>query len=282
MKLIHGTPFDKVVVDEKVIWVKREDSCFLPVAFSKMRGVLAHLKTIKSQYIGVLDTFHSKAGWGVSCAGKVLGKNVVVFYPEYKDESGLRVFQKMCKKNGAELISLTAGRSCVLYHQSKKILREKYKNSYMMPNALKLAESVEENCRETFEFTPKHLVHDTILVISISSGTVATGVLKGFALMASTNEVYLHMGYSRSKKAIGQKIMNSLEPDLWGNVPPCRMKINFIDENYSYKDKANIYGLSNPPFPCNPYYDLKAWAWLMKNINKLDQTKNILFWNIGA
>ena len=282
MKLIHGTPFEKVTIGRKGIWVKREDKCFHPVAFSKMRGVVAHMKSIKSQCIGVLDTFHSKAGWGVSCAGKMLGKKVVVFYPKYKDETGLRVFQKMCLKNGAELVALPAGRSCILYHQSKKILREKYKDSYMIPNALKLSESIDENCKEAYLHTPTPLFHDTILVISISSGTVATGVLKGFTTMLSNNEVYLHMGYSRSEKAIRKKIMDSLESTLFDSLPECCMKINFIDEKYSYKDKANIYGLTPPPFPCNPYYDLKAWAWLVENIDQLDQTKNILFWNIGS
>jgi hypothetical protein len=35
----------------------------------------------------------------------------------------------------------------------------------------------------------------------------------------------------------------------------------------------------DPPFPCNPYYDLKAWEWLMKNKGQLEEP--ILFWNIG-
>ena len=34
------------------------------------------------------------------------------------------------------------------------------------------------------------------------------------------------------------------------------------------------------PFPCNPYYDLKAWRHLVRNIEKYADP--ILFWNIGA
>jgi hypothetical protein len=34
------------------------------------------------------------------------------------------------------------------------------------------------------------------------------------------------------------------------------------------------------PFPCHKFYDLKAWEWLMENIDKLRPP--ILFWNIGS
>jgi hypothetical protein len=34
------------------------------------------------------------------------------------------------------------------------------------------------------------------------------------------------------------------------------------------------------PFPTSPYYDMKAWEWLTKNITSL--TQPVLFWNIGV
>lgn len=34
------------------------------------------------------------------------------------------------------------------------------------------------------------------------------------------------------------------------------------------------------PFPCNPYWDAKAWVWLTQHVHELEQP--ILFWNLGA
>jgi len=34
------------------------------------------------------------------------------------------------------------------------------------------------------------------------------------------------------------------------------------------------------PFPCNEFWDKKAWYWLEKNIQKFEG--EILFWNLGG
>ena len=60
----------------------------------------------------------------------------------------------------------------------------------------------------------------------------------------------------------------------------CKNRVNFkliiIDEKYLYKDKVN----ENIPFPCNSFYDAKAWKWLKENIK--DMNRDFLFWNIGG
>jgi len=60
--IVSGTPVEQV--DER-IWVKREDLCCpLPgPEFAKIRGVYSHIKNRPEDVIGVLDTYHSKAGW---------------------------------------------------------------------------------------------------------------------------------------------------------------------------------------------------------------------------
>jgi len=52
--------------------------------------------------------------------------------------------------------------------------------------------------------------------------------------------------------------------------------VDIIDAGFEYTDKETF----KCPFPCNPYYDRKAWRWLAENINSL--AKPLLFWNIGA
>lgn len=263
----------------RTVYVKREDLCINKVAFSKVRGVYSHMKKRPESVIGVLDTYHSKAGWGCSVIGKKLNKMVVVYYPFYKGQTELRKYQVECLKNLAEVRGLPAGRSCILYHQAKKHLKENYPNSYMMPNALQLPESISENSKEVMT-VPADLLHDTTVVISISSGTIAMGVLNGFNLRNSNNDFHIHMGYSRSMKTV---IKNFYEIVLPTSTIFGRSKIRFdvIDEGYNYKDFVKY----DCPFPCNPYYDLKAWKWMCENINNeklFPKKEKILFWNIGA
>jgi hypothetical protein len=53
------------------------------------------------------------------------------------------------------------------------------------------------------------------------------------------------------------------------------IKFNLYDPGWQYTEKATILA----PFPCNIFYDCKAWQWLVQNKDKLP--KPILFWNIG-
>jgi len=270
LNLIKSTPIIPYIIKGKEIFVKREDLCIEQTNFSKMRGVVTNLKKVSNKVIGVLDSLHSKAGWGVSYVGKNLNKQVVLFYPKYKGEIQPRYNQIQALKFGAEIVPLQAGRSCILYHQAKKILQYKYKDSYMLPNALKLQESVDETAIELINTTPESLLDNTVWIVSVSSGTIGAGVLKGLLKLNAKVNVIVHLGYSRSISQL-KGYMEKKSGDL------SKLKIFFIDEKYSYKDSVK----GNVPFPCNPYYDLKAWNWLINNLDKL-KGKKIMFWNIGA
>jgi hypothetical protein len=146
-------------------------------------------------------------------------------------------------------------------------------DGYLMPNALKLPETVTETAVEVITSgNYGHLPLWGSLIISVSSGTIAAGVLKGLAELNSLDdfEVYLHMGYSRSVVAL-KDYMESCTGFPLGD------KVHFIDEGYSYAQPAK---LAEPvPFPCNPYYDAKAWKWLQKSIHTLAEP--VLFYNVG-
>lgn len=257
----------------RIILVKREDLCSPrpgPV-FAKIRGVEAHLAKIKAQTIGVLDTYHSKAGWGVSFVCRELGRKSVVFYPEYRDEPGPREPQRMAVSLGARLIPLQAGRSAILYHTAKKRLLADFPGSYMMPNALKLQESVEATMKEVWN-TPKDLFKGGTWIISVSSGTMAAGVIKGLIWKGARVQVILHMGYSRSEQELRAYVT-----EMVGGIIPKQIPLRVVDEGYEYKDRVSV----DPPvpFPCNEYYDLKAWKWLQREAGHLAEP--IVFWNIG-
>lgn len=245
------------------LFVKREDlACPLPgPPFSKARGVYAHLLSRSESLIGVLDTQHSQAGWAVARACQVLGKKCINYFPAFKADPRPHPAQLEAQKLGAKLIGLPAGRSSVLYHGAKRDCIEA--GGYMMPNALKLTESIQETAAEVAG------VYDNVLV-AISSGTIAAGVIRGFKERGGKLPQFLiHLGYSRSHEEVEKYLR---EASGCPAVPTV-----LIDEKYAYSDKASK-GIT-PPFPCNEYYDLKAFRWWIENRVKFPG--RTLFWNIG-
>jgi hypothetical protein len=285
--LTLNTPVETYSFDGHPILVKREDlSCPEPgPSFSKLRGVVAHIAKRPEPVIGVLDTYHSKAGWAVAYTCRALGKECVNFWPRYTaDPDGhLRSQQERARELGASLVALKAGRSAILYHAAKSSLKATHgaHGAYLMPNALKLPESVTENAAEferTFlnERRPGHaaLPEDGTLVISVSSGTVASGIVKGLVASRLEYDVVFHMGYSRSTEALKDYIAQ-MSGTTW------RHNWRLVDEGYSYADAAKDVSV---PFPCNPYYDAKAWKWLTRPgiLDELAVRGPVVFWNIGA
>lgn len=247
--------------------VKREDlSCPWPgPPFSKARGVFAHLtKRTTDKVIGVLDTYHSQAGHAVARACSLLGKTCINYYPEYKYEPGPRKPQIMAKELGAVLVPLQAGRSAILFHQAKKDCESR--QGYMMPNALKLDESVTQTAKEVPQ------TKFDLVIIPVSSATIAAGVILGFEQHRNPPRYILHLGYSRSKEQVLRYVESKTGLDASN-------RIRIVDENYAYRDTAKKG--KSPPWSCNPYYDLKAFRWWLRNRGRYKRYKKVLFWNIG-
>lgn len=274
--LRDGTPLE----DHRTrwgFWVKREDlSAREPgPPFSKTRGVCAHMATLPegTTEIGVLDTYHSQAGHAVAHAARALGLGVTNFYPEYKHEPGHRAPQVRAEMLGARLVGLPAGRSAVLYHQAKKQLALKYGDKgYMMPNALKLPEMVAETAREVRTLPPDF--HPAVVVVPISSGTIAAGVIRGFLDRGGPTPMFiLHMGYDRSPAAVFKYVAGKVGPGF------DEVMVQLINEKYGYKDVARPG--PTPDWLCSPYYDLKAFRWWMRTYPQRTDIPATLFWNIG-
>lgn len=256
--------------------VKREDLC-CPGGphFSKTRGVLAHVRNRPESIIGVLDTYHSQAGHAVAAACKRLGKRCVNFYPEYKKEPGHREPQKRAELEGAELVPLPAGRSAILFHRARRHM-EQFEDSYMMPNALKLPEMIEETAAEVAVTLNRHqgvgaFAADWPVLIPISSGTIAAGVIKGFSDAGVRPQFILHQGYDRPADATWRYMVKM------GCPPEARDSVTFVNQGYSYKAKAKPG--ETPPWRCNAYYDLKAFRWWRGEGQS--RWGRALMWNIG-
>lgn len=261
--LRENTPVE--YYEEFNLYVKREDlSCPPPgPPFSKARGVYAWVKKQEADLIGVLDTRHSQAGHAVARACQILGKKCVNFYPDYKADPGPRLPQFSAKKLGAELVPLSAGRSCILYHAARKATEKM--GGVIIPNALKLDESVSETARECNVGRARLQGFDTV-IIPISSGTIAAGVMRG---MGSSLNYVIHLGYSRSEGEVRVYLREK---------SGLNVDIQIVNEKYQYKDEARE-GVT-PPWPCNPFYDLKAFRWFLNNAQEFKGEK-VLLWNIG-
>lgn len=143
----------------------------------------------------------------------------------------------------------------------------------MVPNALKVKETIEASALELLEYTPLELTYGT-WVVSVSSGTICAGVVKGLAQFTGDYgvNVIAHMGYSRSETAVYHYICKSADEPL-SDLP----KITLVDEGYQYKDCVDNSGI---PVPCNGFYDAKAWHWLERNAATLEPP--VILWNIGG
>jgi 1-aminocyclopropane-1-carboxylate deaminase/D-cysteine desulfhydrase-like pyridoxal-dependent ACC family enzyme len=278
--VLNNTPFEMYKIEGQEIWVKREDLCY-PYpgpSFSKIRGIESFLKQqlgniFTPSHIGVVDSVHSKAGWGVSYICEKMGIPCTVYYPKLKSESEgyMRDYQRKCKEEfGANIVSLPATKSAVLYYQARRLFNKKYPKGILLPNGLKLHQTVAATARELIDYTPVDLMNRT-WVVSVSSGTIAAGVYAGLLSVGFHGTLIIHLGYSRShaevihyiRRMAGNNLVNSRDIELL-----------IIDEEYEYKECVEY----DCPFPCNPYYDLKAWKWIVENLDSDD----VVFWNIGA
>jgi hypothetical protein len=254
------------------LWVKREDLCCpLPgPPFAKMRGVLEHVRHRPEQLIGVLDTAHSQGGWAVAYACSLTGKTCLNFYPVRKAEAGepMKPQQLAALRLGARMEKLPATASWHLYHIARE--RTEAVGGYMMPNALKLPETVESVAAEVRRTA---LGRFRSVVVSASSGTIAAGVLRGLAERSGPlPRVYVHLGYDRPGGAVLDYLRTMSGVEDLGHV-------QLVNEGYAYKDTyRNPEGYAFP-FPSNPYYDGKAWVWLRANVHMVPLPS--LLWNIG-
>jgi len=268
------TPVERYEVGEKLVYVKRDDLCcpFPGPNNAKARGVYGYMKMLANcgiENFGVLDTKISRSGWIVAWVGQKLGVKVYDFYPVYKDDTGLRFTQKMAKALGAELFGQPGSMQWWRYYQAKAEMTRV--GGHMLPDMLKLSTSVEE-VASVVEKTNKRYLKGTI-VISVGSGIMLAGVMKGLKRKDVYPDIYGVLVTRNSKKRVEKNVLRFLPVLDNMKVWSC---LKLVDPGYEYLEKE----LCETPFPCDVYYDRKAWKWLVDNLDKLKEP--ILFWNIGG
>ena len=285
MKL-SDTPIEKHYINKKPVDVKREDLCAIETPnappFSKVRGLDLHLKKIAKQGFSTVvyvETSISMAGWGVAALAPYHGLKAIIFDPQYnidpkqlKNKPHLKILEYhriMWRKFNATIIPIKAGRAKVNYYIARRYVNNKIADNkgVLLPLGLPLQETIEATKKIANKIANKN--YYSTVVINVGSGTVCKGVLKGFE--DSFCDVIGIMGRSGKVTSKGTSIQSAVPLVL---SKPAKFKL--IDSGYQYTQKS----LVTAPFPCHPYYDLKAWEWLTKNIDTIEPP--VLFWNIGS
>jgi len=267
-----NTPIEEYWISGRAIFVKRDDKSTNPPAppLAKLRGVSILLEKLYKQgirNIGVVDTMLSKSAWGVAAIVKDLQYDMQVycFYPKYKSEKELPDNQRQSELLGAKIIGLRGQRISIMFYQARKYMNL-IEKSYMMPLGLTIIESVIAISDEAKRVPEKYLGGD--LVVCVGSGMNLAGIIDGIG--NKLNRIY-GIGNGGHSLKYQRRNINSFGIKLPENL------IQIQPEGIKYYDKIDT---SKIPFPTSPYYDAKAFKWLLEHINCLKEP--ILFWNIGV
>jgi DNA repair photolyase len=279
-KYLNHTPLEQYKYKGHIIYIKREDltANYPAPPFAKLRGLINFIqnKAPNCEYIGALEpSKNSMYGVGVAWVCKILNKKAVIYYPQYKgqdNENRLNVIK--AKELGAEIIGIPATKVSVVFYRVRKLLAEKYPNSFLVPNGFKgCNELVDSTAKEVIETIPDKLLTSKVSwVISCGTGSITSGVLKGILAKKGNPKLTLHLAFSRNQEVLRNR-MKEFNPDL--DI----LNITMIDEKYDYSKTYNFDNIWQP-VPMNCDYEIKAWNWILKNIDKLEKT--IVFWNMGS
>jgi 1-aminocyclopropane-1-carboxylate deaminase/D-cysteine desulfhydrase-like pyridoxal-dependent ACC family enzyme len=259
------------------IWVKREDLACNPPGppFSKIRGLEAKLFALLKEgikIVGYCDTSVSMAAWGVSYFCQQFGMMAIIFYPKYKEGNNRENLEDHIKKwqeFGATIVPIDKPqRQKINWYRARNILLKNWPNSFMLEQGFPYNESVTETAKQV-KLIPEKLLDGTI-VISVGSGVICSGVVKGLLELDKDTLLY---GITVSPKDLDgmEKKIRTRSNDVFGIV-----NLELINGGYEYTQMENM----EVPFNCNKFYDRKAWNWLIKHEKELKEP--ILFWNIGG
>ena len=272
--LVRDTPVEEYVLKGIKVLVKREDlSGVNPLPpFSKIRGVTERMIALKKEgvsTVGYTESSVSMAGIAVSAIGNVLGMKTIIFDPQYKKTPGLlAIHRKQWIKNKAVLHPIPAGMVKVNFYISRKLLKEYDEKGILLPLGLPFEETIKQTAIETKKTIKKYKPKS--IIVNIGSGTICAGILRE----SKQIPVYGIMGRSGNTYQKKKQIATKAKICLDGLIK--QAELNIVDPGWEYTERSKI----KSPFPTHPWYDAKAFEWLLKNIKKLPHP--ILFWNIGS
>ena len=272
MGLNHSTPLQTYQIGSREVHVKRDDlhngTLDLP-PWAKIEGIRRLLESLdNSKPLIHLTVRGSYTGWVLSYYGKSYGHDIKIAYGNSKNYP-VESLVKM-EEYGAELVPLKPNMMKVLYNRMKGLAEEK--DWQLSPYAMDhpVYHQYWKEKLEGYNFDN--------LVLLAGSGVTSVGMIRGFLNL----ENYMVGGEERWEKkrnvysictSSPRTVIRKYEEHKVYIAPNVRVE----DTPYDFYDDMPHF---ETPYPCNPFWDKKAWWWLTQNIDRIDGS--ILFWNIGA
>jgi 1-aminocyclopropane-1-carboxylate deaminase/D-cysteine desulfhydrase-like pyridoxal-dependent ACC family enzyme len=288
--LRKNTPIERYEVNGCTLFVKREDcACDEPDAphFAKVRGLVPHLNTLKRDGVhtlGYMDTAISMGGWGLAYFAHKLSMQTVIYYPAYK--SGY-------KYNQSEYIKKWIALNAIIHPierpnvyriniaNAKRHFATAHPDGHWIQDGLRFDETLEAVSQEAHA-TIAELQPQTI-VVNVGSGVMLAGIMRGIILAKHHCDKIIGVLAHKQLKEIHRKRDVLQMADLAEGMHFFTTRLRSVTTHFEIVPGSYLYhepALIKCPFPCNKYYDLKAFEWLYPRISKFEQP--ILFWNIGA
>jgi 1-aminocyclopropane-1-carboxylate deaminase/D-cysteine desulfhydrase-like pyridoxal-dependent ACC family enzyme len=264
------------------VLVKREDMACVPPGppFSKVRGLFLLMRDLKAagtNVIAYMDTSISMAGWGISYFASQMDMKAIIFYPAYKEgpRHNLAHHKALWEKFGAEVVPIEKPNLLKInFRRAMRIMKEKYPDGgyHMIEQGFPTPHSLEQISLEV-DTIPANV---GTIVLSCGSGTTTAGIVRGLARRGMNPDVVGILADRKNCAKMAAKItkLAGVPEDATASTGVPRLSI--IDTDIGYHDPVEM----PCPFPCNRYYDRKAWKWLAENFTNL--AKPVLFWNVGA
>ena len=267
MEIKVDTPIETYSVGGKSVYVKRDDLMgdgkILPPwgKLSALKNVLLDVNPTKP--LIHLSVYGSWSGWALSQISKELGYEFIMAYPKSKK------YPEYMLEKVDKTLPLKPNMMSILYNKVGAIAREK--DYIRLPYAFDHSAYIDTQ-RKRFREVKEKLDFDH-LVVSSGSGVTCLGFLLEHepfqSLFESNNKRTFHTVCVSSESSIKKKFSKYQIHDS--------NNIEIIKSEFAFDDKMEWY---NTPFPCNEFWDKKAWYWLEQNISKFEG--DILFWNLGG
>lgn len=261
------TPIEAYCVKNRTVYVKRDDRYGIPPAppLGKLRGLRLFIEDLydrNKRLVGCWDTRVSKLGQGAAAICRSLpGMHAVVSYPTRKG-SLVPDSIKIAKSLGAEIYPIRGNHVSICYAQVKKYIAKR--GGVMIPFGMESREAVDAIAAEAKKI-PTGLLKGGTLVLCCGSGVTLAGLLLGL-------------------KTLPEKIVGLSSGRSIPKITACvnRYVINIPKGIRVYPAHIPYYQVPgfDCPFPSHPNYDLKAWKFLVENMEYYPDP--LLFWNIGA
>lgn len=224
-----------------------------------LKGLVAKLD--KKKPLIALNVYGSWSGWALSAFCKENGLPFRMVHPNTKlitDE-----YLEKVTSNGGELHPLRPNMMAVLGAQMRNYGNE---HGYQyLPYAFDHSVYLNACCKRMTEFLQIHGPYDN-LVISSGSGVTTTAAVNAFLRNNPAGKVF----------AITVGTVGGVTKTLT-NRGRMHENVSIIQSPWKFNDLMKDRGA---PFPCNQFWDKKAWCWLEDNASSLKgQT---LFWNLGG